>query len=273
MKLTLEIEDIEQMTFIATCPRSGSSATARALVACGAFVGTHRSKPLNPLGFYENPAVNRIFHWACIQAGLPQNAMARRLLAESGELPEIPFLRERMALEFRMDGYKGGTALFKHAQYMFFHKQINKAFPDAVWVLPIRDEEEVLDSMMRSSMDITEAIGRQRIRQFMLGYDAIRRSGATVLEVHTGDLIVNGNTDEIEAVCRASGLTFDKEAVLNSIDKSLWNRSVKETQEAAAHSRLSPREVNRQEMKDGLYSIRQDGRPVLIEDQQEKIDG
>jgi len=261
--LKIEIPDIDKMIFVATCPRSGSSALTRCLVGCGAFVGSHKAKPLNPLGFYENQEINRIFNFTWIRTGHLPGLATRRKAAEAGEMPNIEFLRERVALALYLDGYRGGTAAFKHALYMFYAEQIQQAFPDALWILPIRDSEEIMDSMHRAEMvdDRLQAI--YKLQQFKAGYELVRKTCSNVMEIHTSRLIKDGDTREFEQICKAGGLEFNAEVVAKSLDKSLWNRTAFEIKEAKAKAEGKPPPVRPSQMPDGLYPIGQLDGPVI----------
>jgi hypothetical protein len=224
--LTINVKEPDQIIFVATCPRSGSSAVSGSLAQCGAFIGTHVSKALNPKGFFENGGVNQIFQreWV-IHKGEQQGVHFREKAVREGTLPQIPLLKERIALAFMIEGYQSGVALFKQGLYMFFAEQIQAAYPNAVWVLPARPVDEIADSMVRAHMAKTSDVARSRVEGFLSGYNLVRKSVKNLVEIDTNKMIKDGDRSGLQRVCDLSGLEFNEQGVDDFLDGSLWNRT------------------------------------------------
>lgn len=249
--IQMKVNSIERLGLIATCPRSGSSLLSRCFEASGGFFGTTtEGKMLNPLGFWENQDVNRIFQHAILKSGMDKGAVNFVKSMKANSMPQIELLKERMNLAFTLDGYKSGTAMFKHSRYMFFFDQIDKAFPDAVWILPIRPIKDITDSMMRGNNQITAASAKARAMAFLEGYAHISANAKYVSTIDTEKLVKEKDTSEFEETCNLLNLSFSRDKVLGCIDESLWKRSREEMK-------------NWGKLPDGLYPIGQTHNKLL----------
>jgi len=141
-------EEIDHIVWIPTIPRSRSSMTAGILARSGAFFGKVSSGKHNDRGLYENVIVNN----ACWGERIKDSGGLKGLfkLSKVNSVPEDKDFKDIFTVLMNHHGYKKGqTAVFKHAPFMLFHKEIMECFPNSTWLIPDRNKEDRLDSMFK----------------------------------------------------------------------------------------------------------------------------
>ncbi|MFP3947091.1 MAG: hypothetical protein ACLFWG_00040 [Longimicrobiales bacterium] len=199
---------------IAGCPRSGTSLTAHAFRACGAWAGRTNS-------LCENVRLKQeILKPQLRRAGMDPIAVQSFADLESWNAED---LRERVLDILRREGWGGeGVWMFKDVKLVFAWRAWAEAFPEATWVTVWRPVEE-----------ITESFSRWPLARGTPGFDGERvieehHSRARELEDGVGhghvgiepvDLFLGDDADYRE-VCRRVGLEWDREEVRRVVDPS-----------------------------------------------------
>lgn len=128
--------------FIAAPPRSGTSFLASLLSVHGVWVGP--SVPAdqdNKFGYYENKRMVTITKQVLKRNG-------RR--ARSDELPIKKFkYSPDLIQEFGKIVPKNRDWLYKDSKLLLIWPLFVRAFPEAIWILPDRDEDSIYASLMR----------------------------------------------------------------------------------------------------------------------------
>lgn len=132
-------------------PRSGTSLTAGLIRLSGIFFGdTIPGNQNNPKGFHEHapirnqiikPFLKKLHRDPMGQRPLPDPALMRKEV--------IPGLREK--LETLLGVTKGERWSLKEPKLLLMAPPFMKALPDAQWVLVRREDEDILDSVMRTN--------------------------------------------------------------------------------------------------------------------------
>jgi hypothetical protein len=226
MKKTIEINEIDQMVFVATCPRSGSSMDCGILERCGAFGGnTIGSTPANQRGIYENRHLNSIaLNPILSKIGINS---PRGLLTLSkaggfdGEL--MAEFGDNLTYGFNSQGYESGVAYFKNGIYTFMFDGIDKHFPNAVWILPKRKIDNVMKSTRKLREGATDEAIMADIKDYHTMYDHIVEVCGERAHVLDNDKVAAGDFTHIKSIVESLGLEWDQEAVDDWIDDTLWH--------------------------------------------------
>jgi len=227
--VTSEIEALDKMIFVGTCPRSGSSMICGVLERCGAFSGiTNGATAANERGQYENGQMNAALFGSAFEAtGAGGNIRVLRTLQDAGALPRIDYIEARITMLMRNQGYTSGAAYFKGGNFLYFFDQIIDQMPDAPWVLPVRDKKEIRRSMRRVGMAQTDEERDLLIDAYRACYDLIEAKAKEVYLIDTNK-VKDGDFTQIKAAVEAMGMIWNQEEVEEWIDPELWGRGAED---------------------------------------------
>jgi hypothetical protein len=220
---TIEIPKIDQMVFIPTCPRSGSSATAGIFSGLGAFSGhTIGATRANVKGQFENQAIHGLFRKEMTTRNMKASRETQLQLAKHKAMPEIEYLKAKLTLLLVDHGYTGGTAFFKHANFMFHFHEIERQMPDCIWVLPRRKAADVALSMGSIGMVKTEQAALHLVGLYDAALDMIEETCTNVHTIGTDAMIRDGDFSKIRPAIEAAGLVWDEKVVSTWLDPTMF---------------------------------------------------
>lgn len=229
-KISIELNEIDQMIFVATLPRSGSSMDCGILEACGAFGGdTIGSVPANKKGIFENRGLNGLVMRPLFEEMDVRSPRALLTVHKSGGPPKEMFesFRDDFTYGLNRQGYKSGVAYYKNGIYTFMFNRINEVFPNAIWVLPHRNKNDVIKSTQKINPDKPFDLITRDIGDYRFMYDHIQAVAGDRAFVIDNDELVTGDFSQIKAVVEAAGLTWSDEAIEGWIDNDLWGTADK----------------------------------------------
>jgi hypothetical protein len=215
---------MNKIFFVAGIPRSGTSFVAGLLHRCGVWTGdTIQGDKYNELGYYENKQLVDLTKKIMRQNGLR---------ARSDEkIPDCINIDCDLRIEVLNIVGNRECWLYKDSKLLFLSPLYVKAFPEATWILPIRDTHKIKESLLRhvtwnrrfnSVMNkdkyIDSMISRLTKRMNDLRFD---QKINTIL-VNSGSLIQSEDAARyfIEQKC---GLQFDKEAYYDFVKPDIWH--------------------------------------------------
>ena len=201
---------------------------AGALGICGAWTGTTvpGGGPANPKGFFEHTVI--------------RERVTKRILARLGcdplgvrKLPpvnlnfEIPSLVDVIREVIEKDGYKHDMPwLYKDAKLTLIWSLFKKAFPDAVWVVVRRDVEGFINSCLRTHFMKQHSQDRKFwenfVQEYLVRIDALKNSGATVLEISSPEVIA-GNFEGLKELVSQLHLEYREEELKEFITPAYWH--------------------------------------------------
>lgn len=215
---------------ITGCARSGTSMTAGIIAKCGAFGGDLLGGDHNnPRGYFENFEIRENITKNLIaelggdrlgQANPPSPANLKFTL-EHGKR-----LREKMNGVMRAHGYKDGPWFYKGAKMCLMWPIYHLAYPNAIWILVRRPDEDIVESCINTSF----MRGRKTVEDWYQWIDLHKArwfdmmdAGLKIHEVWSSDIIA-GDYDDIRIAANSAGLSFDEEAVNKFVEPKLWKR-------------------------------------------------
>jgi hypothetical protein len=221
-----EIKIIEKQVFIPTCPRSGSSALAGLLDALGAFGGvTNGVTKGNTKGQFENIKINRIFMssirsktWAMNTRNMYDHMMSNRF-------SDIKNLRAKLSLVYDDHGYEGGVAYFKHAKFMFLFRDIERQIPESTWVIPMRNDKDVAESLVKARQHGTTSSALREINNYRSCQRLIEKECSDVHVIDMNAIIGRGDYSDVQKLIEHIGLEWNHDIVEDWIDSSLWHET------------------------------------------------
>jgi len=223
--MNIEVKDIDEMIFVATLPRSGSSMICGILEACGAFGGKTIGKvQANPRGIFENRGLNQMLLKPIFDEIEVKSSRGLLMLHNANGFPADLFSNFKMDMTFGMNrqGYDGGTAYFKNGIFTFLFDGINKEFPNARWILPIREHSGIEFSNNRIHPNRPEQKTKKEIGDYMDMYDYIERvAGDRAIKIKSDD-IVAGDYSQIKSFIDSTNLEWNSDAVDEWVDPSIW---------------------------------------------------
>lgn len=214
--------------FILGLPRSGTSMIAGSIGICGAWTGSTvpGGSPVNPKGFFEHSVIREQVTKP-ILAGLGCDPLGVRKLPPVALHAEIPKLADAIRGILEKDGYKDDMPwLYKDAKLTLLWPIYKKAFPDAVWLVVRRDIEGFINSCLRTNFMKQHSQERDFWEKFAEAYllriEALKDSGARVLEISSPD-IIGGELGELEKLVSRLGLTYREKELKEFISPAYWH--------------------------------------------------
>ena len=214
--------------FILGLPRSGTSMIAGSLGICGAWTGSTvpGGGTENPKGFFEHATI-REHVIKKILKDLGYDPLGVRKLPPVDLQIEVSGLAGILKSVIEKDGYKNDRPwLYKAVKLTLLWPMFRKAFPDANWLVVRRDEDEIIDSCLRTSFMKHHSQDRDFWKNFAREYhvriDALIGSGANVLEISSPE-VIGGNFDHFREVVTRLGLTFKEDELKEFISPDFWH--------------------------------------------------
>lgn len=214
--------------FILGLPRSGTSMIAGSIGICGAWTGSTvpGGRPANPKGFFEHVVIRDqvtkpiLVHLGCDPLGV-------RELPPVVLQAEIPRLADAIRGILEEDGYKHDMPwLYKDAKLTLIWSIYKKAFPDAIWLVVRRDIEGFINSCLRTDFMNQHSQDRDFWAKFadeyLLRIDALKASGARVLEISSPD-IIGGEFGGLKELVSRLGLTYREKELKDFISPTYWH--------------------------------------------------
>jgi len=205
-------------------PRSGTSMVAGCINICGAFGGD--LEPANRWcgkGFFENTEI--------------RTTIVKPILWYSGfcdvgvnTLPPVNHHFKFMDIKnsvkdiIKKQGYNLDRPwFFKDAKLCLQYKLWKRSFPKAIWIVVSRNKESVLESCKKSFMCNNNLSDKQWSQWHNDYTEHVSELCKNVNAYHVdSDLLVNGNTKQLEKITDMLGLTC-RRSVLDFIDNKLWH--------------------------------------------------
>jgi hypothetical protein len=219
--------------FVLGLPRSGTSMIAGSLGICGAWTGsTVPAGPENPKGYFEHTAI-REFVTKKILADLGYDPMGVRKLPPIDIQIEVLGLAGIIRNILEKDGYKHDKPwLLKDPKLTLVWPVYKKAFPGATWLVVQRDEDGFINSCLRTNFLYRHSQNRNFWKNFAKEYqvriDALKNSGANVLEISSPD-VINGNFGHLGEVVSRLGLTFRENELKKFVLPNYWHGNSNKT--------------------------------------------
>jgi hypothetical protein len=214
--------------FVLGLPRSGTSMISGSLGICGAWTGSTvpGGFPENPKGFFEHTTI--------------REHVTKKMLADLGydplgvrKLPPVDIQIEVIGLSdiikniLEKDGYEHNKPwLLKDPKLTLVWPIYKKAFPDATWLVVWRDEEGSINSCLRARFMNQQSQDREFWKKFAKEYqiriDALKRSGANVLEISSPE-VISGHFEHLRKIVSQLGLTFKESELREFISPAFWH--------------------------------------------------
>lgn len=216
--------------FIAAPPRSGTSMIANLLYQHGVWIGrTIAGDEHNKHGYFENMNMVNITKQIMKKNGHRARADAELFVTWENVDSFRPLrLRERV-----LDIVRGQKQwLYKDAKLLHLYPLFARAFPKAVWILPIRDSDKILDSISRHKIwrnreakyEGTREEFWQSLRD-MISKQKARQGEIMVKSPHISvspDYLIQ-DKNYAEQFIGWCGLNYDRTAYDKVIDKQMWS--------------------------------------------------
>ncbi|MCP3850092.1 MAG: hypothetical protein GY694_07640 [Gammaproteobacteria bacterium] len=214
--------------FILGLPRSGTSMIAGTLGICGAWTGSTVpcSSPVNPRGFFEHTLI-REHVTKKILTRLGCDPLGVRKLPPVSLDGDIPNLADVIYEIIQKDGYKHDVPwLYKDAKLTLIWPLYKKAFPGAIWLVVRRDEEGFINSCLRTDFMKQHSQNRKFWKKFAQEYEirinALKESGATVLEIYSPD-VIKGDVENLKELISQLSLVYREKALKEFITPAYWH--------------------------------------------------
>jgi hypothetical protein len=223
--MNITVNDIDKMVFVATLPRSGSSMDCGILEICGAFGGkTIGRVPANPKGIFENRGINQLMIRPIMEEIGIKGSKGLMTLARAGGPSADLFKTFKNDLIYGLNkqGYSGGVAYYKNGIFTFFFDRINELFPDAIWLLPERNNEGVVFSNKRIHENRSLDVIDREISDYKEMYSHIQEVAGSRAILLDNDRIIAGDFSKIKEIITLLGLEWDDEAVQEWVDPTMW---------------------------------------------------
>lgn len=138
-------------------------------------------------------------------------------------LPRYSELRDYPEIATDILGYAEGVDAIKDVKTALIWPALHKAYPDAKWLIVMREPEKIADSCMRTSF---MRKFREHSKWVRWANDYHRRcedlaKKADTMTVWTKDIIEDPST--LEPIVEWLGLEWDEAAVASKIERSKWH--------------------------------------------------
>lgn len=214
--------------FVLGLPRSGTSMIAGSLGICGAWTGSTvpGGDTSNPKGFFEHTVIREhVIKKMLILLGC--DPLGVRKLPHVELQFEAPRLADAILEILDKDGYKHDKPwLLKDAKLTLLWPVFKRAFPGARWLVVMRDEEGFMNSCLRThfmqqhSQD--PAFWKQYAEAYRVRINALKKSGANVLEIYSPD-VISGKHEHLREVVSVLGLTYQENELMEFISPTYWH--------------------------------------------------
>ena len=213
-------------------PRSGTSMVAGCLHLAGAWTGrTVAAGRYNRKGFFENVELRDGLNKGILKSvGADTSGVDPLPSLDSISLCEN--LREEALACIVRQGYFGKTPwLFKDAKLSLTWPAFNHAFPNAKWVIVVRDRDKVVDSCLNTPFMARHSTDREFWNNWYGEYEQrlgkLANTAKYTVHIHSDD-IVNKTQNDLRNLIEWLGLHWDCKKISKFIEPSFWesNRSL-----------------------------------------------
>ncbi len=201
---------------------------AGAMRICGVWTGSTVSggSPVNPKGFFEHTFI-REHITKKILTRLGCDPLGVRKIPPVDLQGEMPRLAAFIQEIIEGDGYKHDVPwLYKDAKLTLIWPFYKKAFPSATWIVVRRDEEGFINSCLRTHFMKQHSQNRNFWKKFAVEYqiriEALKDSGASVLEISSPD-IISGNFANFKDLVLRFGLMYREKELKEFISPAYWH--------------------------------------------------
>lgn len=201
---------------------------AGVLGICGAWTGSTvpGGSAVNPKGFFEHITIREKIIKQ-ILSRLDCDPLGVRTMPPANLQVEIPALANTLRQVIEADGYKGDIPwLYKDAKMTLLWPIFKKAFPKAKWVIVRRDEEGFINSCLRTHFMKQHSQNREYwvrfAREYQVRIEALKSSGANILEISSPD-VISGKFEHIEELVSRLGLVYREEELKEFISPPYWH--------------------------------------------------
>lgn len=218
------------ITFITSCPRSGSSLVGWMFKESGAFGGI--VQPREDFGFSENrqikkrcvsPYIHRFFQGRANPRQKRKSINPHRApvpFKNRVDFYHPPYFRALVLEIFRREGWDESQPLFFKMPLMCLMAPVfHEAFPEAKWVVVRREKQDVIRSLMekrwikrpekRPADD--EVLEDPTVDMYFRALDAIEAQPDLDSSTVDYDALMTGDLSEIKTALTRSDLVFDEE--------------------------------------------------------------
>ena len=213
----------DRPVFVLGLPRSATSMTTRCLHMHGLWLGeTIAGNAENPAGYFESRSLREGLVKPVLR-DLGVDPLGVRSFPPWDALPSFPGLKQVMLSAIEKEGYDFRSPWgFKDPKLTLIWPLLDRAFPNAVWVIVTRARDKVLNSLCRTSFMARHSSSPEYWLPFCAAYDhrldLLRGSGAEVHEIDS-DALSDGDVGQLRPVLKDAGLKFDPRKARQAIKR------------------------------------------------------
>jgi len=171
---------------ITGCARSGTSMVAGTIHLCDVFGGKLVGPtPYNKRGMFENNEIRNAVTKPYLRS-IGMDPLGQDPLPITEELMVPTNWRERVESIIRQQGYKSGPWFNKEAKSCLIWPVWHYAFPRAKWVIVRREEEDIVDSCLRTPFmrAFKDRVGWQGwVSHHLYCFEEMKLAGLDIIEV------------------------------------------------------------------------------------------
>lgn len=209
--------------------RSGTSVTANVIHAAGAWggdlIGPHKT---NPKGFFENKPIREDVVKPYLDR-MGVDRLGQKALPTDEHLLSTPYPELRRDIEKMItdQGYLGGPWFTKDAKYTLIWRAMDKAFPDARWVVVRRPRENIVASCVKTGFMLgrkSESGWEKWVDEYESRLNVLTSTVKHSIESWTDDLM-RADENKIQLLADFLGLPITVDIVSSVIIRRAWHFS------------------------------------------------
>jgi hypothetical protein len=217
---------MNQIFFIAGCPRSGTSFIAGLLAGHGVWVGDCiEADQHNQMGYYENKQIVQITKDLLKGNGMKARSDTHPIYIHNNVLSYQPNIRKEV---LKVVGRQKAW-LYKDSKILLTPSYWVSQFPEAIWILPYRDQDKIIDSLMRHDVWARRLRKSKRpehyfdmmVARLRHSQDCIELIAKNTITVETDSLI--SDREKAKEFIEKLGLVWDPEAYDKFVKPKLWH--------------------------------------------------
>ena len=223
--------DIDRPILITGCARSGTSMVAGIINICGAFGGKmYGGSKYNRKGYFENMYIRREIQKEYMKS-IGADPQGQYPLPDTNDMRVFEHFGGAIKETIQKEGYKRGLWFYKDATICLNWPVWHYAFPNAQWIIVRRPDEDIVESCMNTSF-MSKYSDRDGwhgwVDHHKQCFSEMIRSGLSVKEVWTNDIVEHKDFHWVGRVITDLGLEWDEQKVKNFVDQKLWKTNRKE---------------------------------------------
>lgn len=206
-------------------PRSGTSMVTGIIYLSGAFVGdTYKGNRFNPKGMFEN----KIIQTELIKPYLKNRGYdpkGQSILPDTNNLDTPNNWKYLVEKAFINQGYLDGEWAIKGAKIALMWNVWNNAFPDAKWIIVRRNEDNIINSCLRTSF--MNAFNNYKdwekwINQYKNYFKEMYENNLNIYEINS-DKIISGDYGQLIQVVNLLNLNYNENEIKDFVDNNLFH--------------------------------------------------